>query len=359
MLRRNCLVLAVAASCLLAGAARADLTASLKEGTPDLKSAGPLGFGPDGVLFVGDPQGAAIFAIDTGDRTMAPAGPYKLANIDQKAAAALGTDAKGILINDMAVNPASGRAYLSLSRGKGPDAAPVLLKVERDGKISEVSLKNIKFAKAVLPNPAGPGKGRQDVITHIAFHKDKVIVAGLSNEEFASKLRAIPFPFKNVDQGTSVEIFHGAHGKLETKSPVRTFVPYDIKGEANLLAAYTCTPLVKFPVAELEPGKKVKGVTIAELGNRNRPLDMIVYQKGGKDWILMANSARGLMKISTADIDKVKGINAKITGKAGLPYETIANVKGIVQLDRLDKDHALVLVKADSGAMSLESIELP
>ena len=45
-------------------------TASSK-GTPDLKSAGPLAFGPEGILFVGDPQGAAVFALDTGDRTPA------------------------------------------------------------------------------------------------------------------------------------------------------------------------------------------------------------------------------------------------------------------------------------------------
>ena len=50
-----------------------------------------------------------------------------------------------------------------------------------------------------------------------------------------------------------------------------------------MLAAYTCTPLVKLPVSELKAGAHVKGTTIAELGNRNRPLDMIVYQKDGKD----------------------------------------------------------------------------
>ncbi len=35
---------------------------NLKEGAPDLKSADRLAFGPDGVLFVGDTKGAAIFA---------------------------------------------------------------------------------------------------------------------------------------------------------------------------------------------------------------------------------------------------------------------------------------------------------
>jgi len=100
---------------------------------------------------------------------------------------------------------------------------------------------------------------RQDVTTDLQFADGKVLVAGLSNEEFGSQLRVIPFPFAAVDQGTSVEIFHGAHGKFETKSPVRTFAVFDVGGQPNVLAAYTCTPLVKIPVSELKPGNKVKG----------------------------------------------------------------------------------------------------
>ncbi len=96
-----------------------------------------------------------------------------------------------------------------------------------------------------------------------------------------------------------IEIYHGAHGKFETKSPIRTFVAYRIQNEPYLLAAYQCTPLVKMPVAELKAGAHVKGTTIAELGNRNRPLDMIVYQKDGKDYLLMTNNSRGVMKIPT------------------------------------------------------------
>jgi len=252
----------------------------------------------------------------------------------------------------------SGRAYLSISRGRGPDGAPVLVRVDREGKIEEVPLKDVKFSKAVLPDPA-QNKGRQNAITHIAFIKDRVFVAGISNEDFASKLRAIPFPFTEAGPGTSVEIYHGSHGRFETNSPVRTFVAYEINGEPNLLAAYTCTPLVKIPVSQLKPGERVKGTTIAELGNRNNPLDMIVYQKDGKDFILMANSSRGVMKITTENIDKIEGISKPQRSTAGLPYETIAALKGVIHLDRLDKDNALALVQAEAGTKSLESIALP
>ncbi len=51
----------------------------------------------------------------------------------------------------------------------------------------------------------------------------------------------------------------------------------------------------------------MKGTTVAELGNRNRPLDMIAYKKDGKDFLLLTNSARGVMKVSTDDLEREEG----------------------------------------------------
>jgi hypothetical protein len=193
----------------------------------------------------------------------------------------------------------------------------------------------------------------------MAYVNGRLFVACLSNEEFSSQFRSLSFPFKEVKNGTAIEIFHGSHGRLETKSPIRTFVPYQVKGEENLLAAYTCTPLVKVPVAELKPGEKVKGTTIAELGNRNVPLDMIVYQKNGKDYILMSNSARGVMKIPTEGIENVEAIEKRIAETAGLKYETIKDLAGTVQLDVFDKEHVLVVKKTPDKKLNLETVELP
>src|SRR2546425_4916067 len=101
---------------LLPAALAADSTAGLSSGKPDLKSAGPMAFGPEGILLVGDPQGAAVFAIDTGDRARgAPMAEVRVRAVNEKIAALLGTSAQEILINDMAVNPVSGKVYLSVS----------------------------------------------------------------------------------------------------------------------------------------------------------------------------------------------------------------------------------------------------
>jgi len=362
-LRMNRLALSALAVGLLvaAGARAADSPLdSLKKGTPELKSAGALAFGPQGILFVADPQAAAVFAIDTEDRTAATSKDRpKVEGLDDKVASLLGVESKQLLFNDLAVNPISGNTYISMSRGKGTDAKPAIVKVDRAGKVSDFALKDVKFSKATLPNPTEDSKKRQDAITCIAFVKDRLFIAGLSNEEFASKLRSVAFPFTDADKGTSIEMYHGSHGQIETKSPIRTFTAFDIGGETNLLAAYTCTPLVKVPVSDLKPGEKVKGTTIAELGNHNVPLDMVVYKKDGKQYILVANSARGLMKVTTEGIDKVTPITTQIKDTAGLKYETIKGVEGVVQLDAFDKEYALVLLKTKGGSYNLETIELP
>jgi hypothetical protein len=358
--------LALAVIALVATGQAADLAASLKSGNAELKSAGPLAFAPEGILLVGDAIGAAVFAIGTGDTSGDPEKvKLDVPSLDEKVAAALGTKANDILINDLAINPASGNAYLSVSRGRGPSATPVIIRIDGTGKISEVSFKNVPFAKADLPNPPAPGGGtgkkgggRGEAITDLAYIDGRVVVAGLSNEEFASNLRSIPFPFQTADKGTSVEIYHGAHGAFETRSPVRTFAIYQIAKEPHVLAAYTCTPLVKFPLAELKPGQKVRGTTVAELGNRNRPLDMVIYQDGGKDFVLLANSSRGVMKISTDNLERTEGITTRIKEKSGQTYDTIAELKGVEQLDRLNKGNAVIITRAE-GKMDLKTIALP
>ena len=246
----------------------------------------------------------------------------------------------------------------------GPTRRPVLVRVHSDGKIEDISLENVLFAKTELPNVPGPdNRQRAESITDIAYADGRVFVAGLSNEEFSSRLIAIPFPFSTEGfDAAAIEIYHGAHGRFETKSPIRTFVTYRIQDEPYMLAAYTCTPLVKLPVADLKAGAHVKGTTIAELGNRNRPLDMIVYQKDGKDYLLMTNSSRGVMKIPTEGAGSAERITQPVRGNGtkGIGYEKITAIKGAVQMDKLDDSHAVVLAQENrNGTLDLKTIELP
>jgi hypothetical protein len=349
----------------------AEKTAGLdKTGKPDLKSAGQLAFGPEGVLFVGDSQGAAIFAIGVGPASGGKSGgEFKVEGVDAKLAALLGTTAGDILINDMAVQPGSSTVFLSAARGRGPDAEPVIATVNSTGKVALLPLDNVAYAKVTLTNVPGVedkdrrGNSRRlEAITDMHYVDGKVFVAGLSNEDFTSRMRAISFPFAEADKGADIGIWHGAHGQHETQSPVRTFTPFNIGGEPHLLAAYTCTPLVTVPVSALKAGAKVEGKTVAELGNRNRPLDIVSYQKDGRTFLLLANSDRGVMKINPETIAQQEGIKEKILngGRAGLPYDTLGELKGVEHLDKLGDSHALLLVRTgEDKHLNLESIVLP
>ena len=338
--------------------------AGFKAGKAELKSAGPLAFGPDGILFIADTLGGSVVAIDTGDTARNAAGAkIEVKGLADQIASLAGGGVKPdqLLVNDMAVNPNSKTVYLSVSLGRGPDALPALVKIDKTGKLSMVSLDNVKhsmvkLADAAEGTDARGNNRRMESITDLAFVDGKVIVAGLSNEEFSSNLRAIPFPFETAAKGASIEIYHGQHGRFETNSPIRTFVPYKIGNESHILAAYTCTPLVKIPVSQLKAGNKVKGTTIAELGNRNRPLDMIVYSKGGKNYLMMANSSRGVMKMPADGLEKYEPITAQ-TEKQGVPYETLKELTGVQQLDKIDDGNALILV-SESGSMELRTIPL-
>lgn len=347
---------------------------------PTLQSIGPLTFAPDGTLFAADTEGASIFAIDLGKASSgAAAGAIDVAGIDRKIAAMLGTDASQIVVTDLAVHPKSHNAFVSVMRGTGANAAPALFRVDGAGTINLVSMQGLKFSKVTLPNPP-PAAGwdspfkmdyvkvgpeyvhknpRVRAITDMAFTEGTLIVAGLSNEEFNSTLRAIPYPFASAAAATDVEIYHGNHKQVETRSPVYAFVPYSINGTPSLVASYLCTPLVTFPLSSIKPGAHIRGTTIAEMGNNNRPLDMVVYRKNGADFILMANNNRGVMKIATAPFATAAPITTPVTTPTGgVPFETIASMKGIEQLDLLDASRAIVMARA-SGALNLEVLPLP
>jgi hypothetical protein len=358
MLRRLSLVrvavglsLAAALALTVTAARRpAGVLADLTSGKAQLKSAGALAFGPDGVLFVGDSIGGDVVALDTNDRA-APHSSVKIdvQGVDVKIAALVGVTPDQIMINDLRVNPISKNVYLSASRGRGPEAMPLVVRVNGSGEVSLLSLDNIPHSAVNLmdapaSDPSARRNPRMMTITDMNYINGNLIVAGLSNEEWSSALRSIPFPFKTAKEGATLQIWHSSHGQYETQSPVRTFVPFTISGQQYILAAYTCTPLVKIPVSDLQPGAKVKGITIADLGSGNQPLDMVPYKKDGHDYILIANSSLGLLKLKADNLEGYKPIDSPtVTDVAGVPYEKLASIKNVQQLAQLDDSDAVIL----------------
>jgi len=377
LIRAGAAVAATAAvAFVVAGHRPVSAAAALTQGKADLKSAGVLAFGPDGVLFVGDSTGGQVVALDTNDKTPVKTASINVQGIDQKIAALVGVMPDQILINDIAVNPISKNVYVSASRGKGPDAMPLVVKVEPSGKLTPLSLDNISHAAVALvdapaDNPGARNNPRTTTITDMAFVNGNLLVTGMSNEEWNSALRSIPYPFNQAQKGTQLQIWHSSHGRFETQAPVRTFVPYKLGGQDYVLAAYTCTPLVKIPVSELKPGAQVKGVTIADLGSGNQPLDMVPYKKDGHDFILIANTSFGVVKLHADTLATDKPIDApQVVDVAGAPYDKLTDLKNVQHLAQVDDAHAVLMTATPgsgpafapgppSGPVNLQTISLP
>jgi hypothetical protein len=332
----------------------------LKNGNPNIQSISSLSFGPDGLLFIGDSKSATVFAIDTKDKTAVDkAQPVELKNVDQKIAALLGTQPQNITIQDMAVNPVSKKIYCAV---QSSDGTPVLLTIEGD-KIQSVNLKDIAHSSISISNaPAEDAKDQRGrplrvwAISDLHFADGKVLVSGLSNQEFSSTFRSIPFPFTNKQDHASLEIFHAAHGKYETHAPIKTFTTAQLNGKQYLVASYTCTPLVLFPMDELKAGMHVKGRTVAEFGAGNTPLDMLTMKSGNETFLVMANSSRPVMRVNYKNIETYQGALTdpikESFATAGVNFIAWPAVN-VLQMDKLDDTQIVMLQRKPNGDLDL------
>ncbi len=343
----------------------------LEVGSPGIKSVGPLAFGPDGLLFVGDSVGAAILAIDGGDPGPASQqSEINVANLGTSLAAYLGCSREDVFIRDMAVHPSSENIYLAVMRGRGEAAIPVLIKVGADGTLSEVSLDNVPFSQTLIedapdeddPRIVSRDRLRTVTVTDMSYVDGLLLVAGASNEEFSSTLRRIPFPFNGDTLTNSLEIFHVSHGQYETAAPIRTFVPYD--NNNSLLASYTCTPVVQFSLSDLKAGTHLMGKTVAELGAHNRPLDIVSYVSGGDEYLLISNINHPLTKIACVDIDRQGSLtepdrsldeqrDGPLSPLSGAPRQELPH-PGVRRLANLNGSHVLMM-QEDEGEFHLRS----
>lgn len=337
------------------------LTENFALGNPQVESINALAFGPEGILFIGDSRQAAIIAVDTKDNeTQAAPESINLEEIDELIAALVGTTADDIVIQDMAVNPISKTIYLAVHR---QDGLPILV-TTNGSKLDHFPLDKVSYSKTALKKAveqdAKDRRGRslrKWAISDLAFHGDQVMVSGLANEEFSSAFHAISFPFKEKQTLSTLEIYHAAHGRYETYAPIKTFMPYQMMGKDYLIASYTCTPLVIFPMEELKPGQHTKGRTVAELGNRNTPLDIISFKKGDKDYLLLANSNRALMRIDPSEVANYEGaLTEPVEGNsatAGVNFTALPYVN-VLQMDKISDEQVVLLQRTADGKLNLQ-----
>ncbi len=358
-------VLAGAGVALVMASGPGDLKAAAPAANAGMRSAGALAFGPDGVLFVGDSRGGAVHALAIEEAQPDPGtGDVKVEHVDRKIAALLGTTVEEIAIHDMAVHPRTRAVYFSVSKGRGDTGTPVLVRSTLAGQMSIVTPRASGGRFDLLDAPAEDAKtpwgasSRTMTVTDLAFTDGELLVAGLSNEAFASTLRRVGYPFTTKAAATTLEIYHTSHGRYETASPIESFLPFTVKGKPALLAGYGCAPLAAFDLSALRGAKHLRGATLAELGGGNRPHDMVAIERDGTKHVIVANSNRTLMRIAAADIDRSDPLtrqSTQIYESFGTPYISLAIV-GVLQLDLLGSDAILMLQRnVADGSLNLRS----
>jgi hypothetical protein len=347
-----------------------------------LASAGALEFGPNNVLFVGDTKGAAVHAFELRSADVTSQANVSFGNartfegrdliegIDRQVAAFLGTSADQIAINDLIVHQPSKQIFLSVHRGRGPNATPVILKVN-DGRLEALHLDKLAHSKVSIRNVPEQetlefGQPQRTLaITDISYYEGEIFVAGISNEEFASKLRRIRYPFNNQMSTSSIEIWHAVHAQFETRAPIIKQVIREVDDVPYLIAVYACTPLVRIPVAQLKDRAHVRGEMIGELGFGNTPVDMVNYVDvtDGKEYVLVTHNSRNATRVAVSDVGSVKPMPVNVPnnfGPAGIAQYPIP-LTGALQLDLIDGQWAVVIRRhpADDRRMDLHTLPVP
>src|SRR6202030_3205019 len=133
-----------------------------------------------------------------------------------------------IEIRKLAVNPASGKAYVALQSLK--TKASVILTIDGTGNIAEFPLDNVKYTSYTLAAP----KVSITKVTDIAWAGGKIVAATQASDKFASRVFTInPAAKDGSPTQISTKTYHVGHGKWETGAPLRVLMPYEENGKTS------------------------------------------------------------------------------------------------------------------------------
>jgi len=337
---------------------------------PAIQSASKISFGDANTLFVADWKGARIFALPL-PAPATPAGkPFNLKDVQAPIAKALGVAPTALRFEDLAVQPGSELAYVALTvRGaKGP-GKPAIVSIDAAGKVRRLDLSKASGSAAITDAPSADVSFWRDLpeqtltVTDMRFYQNKLYVAGLSNQSFASTLRVYDYPFNGKASATTVEMYHPVHNQIETRAPIRSMTVMNIGGEPTLVAAYTCTPLVTIPLKDLKDGAHITARTVGELGWGSAPNGLVSFKVGDAEYALLVNSSRSADLLSANDLASAAaaaGLSTPIEWPAK-PYlgvkATMTPMSAVMRIDNLNPQLLLALRRSDAGGeMQLVSI---
>ena len=166
-------------------------------------------------------------------------------------------------------------------------------------------------------------------------------------------------------------------GAGKTKAPMSVLIPFKEGDKSYVVGAFSCTPVVKYPLDSIQPGAQIKGTSVIELGSGNRPVDMFVYEKDGKTFVLsntfrfhherkpFGPSPYWTVKFEQSLLAENEAVNEAAIRRLGKNYESateriemVETFHGVMQMDKLSDSLALVL-RQDKESLTLEPLALP
>jgi hypothetical protein len=356
-----------------------------------INSLGIMVFNDEGILFVGDNISGSILAFDfKNEKQQKRNFEINIYNIDARIASVLGTSPASVQVNDIAVHPKSGEVYLSVTRGHGLDALPALLKVDSANQLTVIDISQASVTLQSLsklpsientiglrgtagsaPTPKEVAKSQRSLrtlaIVAMEYHNGELFVAGISNEEFCSVLRKMPYPFDGTESISNIEMYHIVHDSYETRAPIRSMSVQTIDGKDHLVAAYTCSPLVLIPLEELQDGQKVKAKTVGDMGN-GQPIDMVPFKMKGEAMLFVTNNSRSPMVIPLKGLNDAKAVTKddfkrgpKLDVNPIMPYGPVGKPVmfsgASLRIDLLNESHFISLNRDfETGSLDLISL---
>jgi len=262
-----------------------------------------------------------------------------------------------IIVNDMIFDSYSKNIYLSVSAKNKKSA---VFEITPTGKIAALDFNKVKHMTIDM-------SAKATTFLDMQCYNETLYISTRTSKSFKSAILMIPTTVKAdaTIPSCNLTIYHGNHRIWESHAPAETFTISEIKKTPYFISTTTCTPLVMTRLDKMKPNAKIKGTTIAELGEGNIPFNIISYTKNQKHYVLTINSEYGVIKTTEKYLlenEKVnessfnRNANPEIKEMIILKDEKWQNVLNAV---RIDEERAVVLTMPEAGDYKLSVVPLP
>ncbi len=334
-----------------------------QRGDPGLQSISRIAFDRAGLLYVADGESNRVVGIDLqrpgGDQTLsAPIDAF-----GRRVADALGGGiaASDIVFNDVAVDPVSHQIHVAVTRRSTREDA--MLRVAADGTVELVPHTDVSFAAVGFATGVGSS------VSDMVWTRAGLVLSAQHPDWTSATVVVVPVPLTHGDPArvTTTRTYHRTHVAWETMAPIDRLAAFEDGGESFVAATFTCTPFVRFRVADLSSGMmQITGETPFDLGPGKQVREVIVYERGGQRAIVatvysgftgtsFATRVDGALLSGTA-IDRVAPV---LFGASETPTNTaatrVASLDNVALMAVLDADRAVVL----RATGRLELVPLP